>query len=147
MYERGGLRIVDDDDVEVVLELACVRLVHLAVGQFHGRRESGRGALQRIVNRLRCVEERVRPREDEPVDVETEVVHQRHDAVQELGDAPAVRGRVHMGDPFSFESFSEGEQLVVRRLADDPAVVRELFLDHGDFFHVEPRRAEARSHL
>ena len=119
VYEWGRLRIVDDDDVEIVVEVGGIRLVYLAISRFHlGSQARGR-ALERVVNRLRGIEERIRSGEDVPVYVQSKVLHERDDAVQEFGDTSAVGGRIHMCNPFPSQRFRKGLEFLVGRRLDD----------------------------
>src|SRR2546421_9837914 len=139
-HKRSRLRIVDDDDVEVVMEVRGIRLVHLTIGCLHGRCQARGGSLERVVNRLRGVEEDVRPGEDEPVNIQSEVRHQGHDAVQKFRDASPIRGRVHVRNSLPFQLFRKGLELPIGGLSDDGPVVCEVLRRDHDFLHVETWR-------
>src|SRR5207237_8154986 len=55
--------------------------------------------------------------------------------VEQVGDAAAVGGGVHLRDPLPPEFCTEGEDLSVGRIADDGPVVRDVLLRDRDFFH------------
>ncbi len=88
---RRRLRVVDDDDVVVAVELprvlgvAAPVVLLLLLGQPLGI------ALERVVDGLRDVEEAVRGLDDPPFDLQPDVRHQRHERVVDLRHATAER--------------------------------------------------------
>src|SRR5207249_10745638 len=72
---------------------------------------------------------------DEPVHIEADVPLQRDEAVQQFGHAPAVTGRIDVGDPLSFQLARQGEDLRERGSSDDRAVIGQTLLRYANFFH------------
>ena len=89
----GRLRIVDDDEVVVALERIRIQDLVALEDLLLLRDETGRIALEAVVDRLRDVEELVPALDDPPFDVEPRVSHEWHERVKNLGHASAKRGR------------------------------------------------------
>ena len=89
-----------------------------------------RVALQRVVDRLRDVEELVPAVDDPPFDVEPGVPHERDERVEDLGDATAERGRREVEHPLALERRGELLDLVHEAPRGDRRVVgQELRAD------------------
>ena len=99
LQQRGGLRVVDHDDVVVVGQLGGVRVHPLPVGLAHLVVQMRLGALQRVVDRLGDVEEPVGTLDHDPRRLDAEVVHERDLRLEQLGDAAAVGGAADVQDP------------------------------------------------
>src|SRR5207245_9065448 len=112
--------------------------VERVVGGRQARRRADIGALEPVVHRLRRRKERVRPVEDEPAHIEADIPLQRHKAVQQLGDAPAISGGIDVGDTLSFQLARQREDLRERGPPDDRAVLGQTFLRDANFFHGNP---------
>ena len=119
--------------------------VHLVVARARcptapSREVLGR-ALQRVVHELRRVEELLAPVDDLPLAVQPDVLHQRDERVEDLGDAAAERGRRQVDDARALQRLGELADLLDQRPADDVRVVGEGLLADGD--GLEHRSAEA----
>ena len=101
-------------DVPAAGELARVHLVvappgvPLLVGEVLGR------ALQRVVHELRRVEELLAPVDDLPLALEPDVLHERDERVEDLGDAAAERGRRDVHDARALQRLGELADLLDR---------------------------------
>jgi len=134
-HEGRGLRVVDHDDVKVILEIRRIRLVHLSIGRLHCGRQAGLRALEGIVNRLGRVEEWVGAGHDEPVRIDAQVPHQRDQAVQQFRDPSTVGGRVHVRDPLALELSTESLEFLRDRGPDNRPVVLEPLWGNLHLFH------------
>ena len=90
---ESRLRIVDDHEVVLVLELLRVLLVVAAVDLLLVGRQPLWGALESVVDRLRRREELIGAADDPPFGVETGVAHQGHQRVEDLRDSAAEGSR------------------------------------------------------
>ena len=88
----GRLRVVDDHEVELALERLRVHAVVAAEDLLLLLGKPGLGALERVVDRLRDVEELILAVDDAPLGVEPGVAHERDERVEDLGHA-AAEGR------------------------------------------------------
>ena len=86
------LRVVDDDEVVEVAERGGVVAADLLVELLRLFGEVDGVALQAVVEALGDVEELRRSGDDLPLGLEAGVVHERHQRVEDLGDA-AAEGR------------------------------------------------------
>src|SRR5438270_613238 len=93
--EPGGLRIVDDEKIFHELHTFAVQLVvaQKDVEDLLGRVEIA--AMERIVKALGDFEEVVAAGYDLPLGLHFDFLHERDQAVQDLGDASANGGGVH----------------------------------------------------
>ena len=96
--ERRGLRVVDEADVEVVVELLRVELVVAEPDRPLLLGEVLRVALERVVHLLGRVEELLAAVDDVPVGLEADVAHQRDERVEQLAHPAAERGRRDVRD-------------------------------------------------
>ena len=96
---RGGLRVVHHDVVPLAFELQRVVEHPLEVDAFHLAVPLDVGALQRVVDVLGDGEELVAAVDDLPLGLDPEVAQQGNVGREQLGDAAAVRGRVHVEHP------------------------------------------------
>ena len=69
------------------------------------------------------------------MDIEADIPLQWDQAVEQLGDASPVSGRVDVGDAFSLELAREGEDFREGRASDDGAIIGQAFLRDANFFH------------
>ena len=122
---RRGLRIVDADEVVVVLELLCVQLVVALEDLLLVGGQADLGALERVVDRLRDVEELIRALDDPPLDVEPGVAHQRNQRVVDLGDAAAEGRRGQVYDALALKRLGEPPDLIHQPTRGDSGVVRQ----------------------
>ncbi len=90
---RRRLRVVDDDEVVLALEPRGVELVVAPVDLLLLLAQALRVALERVVDRLRHIEELVRAVDDPPLRLEPGVGHERDERVVDLGHAAAEGGR------------------------------------------------------
>jgi hypothetical protein len=104
-----------------------------------------RVALQRVVDRLRDVEELLLRADDPPFDFEAGALHQRDQRVVDLGDAAAERGCGHVRDPLALERLGETPDLVHQAARRQRRVVGErLVPDVDELQHRRPRVGERR---
>ena len=144
--EADRLRVVHDDEVvrvgvdlfrvePLVARKACALLA----------REPARVALQRVVDRLRHVEELVRAVDDPPLDLEAGVLHERHERVLDLGNAPAERGGGKPEHAPPGERLRQPADLVHQAAGRDGRVVRErLVAGVDELQHLERTPRPAR---
>ena len=92
-----------------------------------------RRPLQRVVQELGRVEELLLAEDHVPVGVEADVAHQRHDRVEDLGDAAAEGGGADVQHALALQRLGELADLLRQLLADDVRVVGEGLLSEGDF--------------
>ena len=81
------------------------------------------------------VEELGRRGQDLPLDLEPDVGHQRHERVEDLGDAAAERGRVDVQHALAAQPPGELLDLGHELAGDDGAVVGELLVTDVDLAH------------
>ena len=129
------LRVVDDDEVVGPRELGGVGAADALVEVPRLGREVDRVALQAVVEALGDVVELRRRREDLPVRLEADVVHERDQRVEDLGDAAAEGGGVDVQDLAALELLAELVDLGHQVLGDDAAVVGQRFVADVDFVH------------
>jgi hypothetical protein len=96
LWQRKRLRIMDDDDVVLLIETLSVLRRVLEVGLLLSGGERPLCALQCVVHRLGDREELVVAADELPVCDEAKVSEQRYRRPQDLGHAAAVRGRVNV---------------------------------------------------
>ena len=139
---------MDDDVVELALEQQRVVEHLLEVGALHRRGPLERRALQRVVHLLRDAEELVAAVDHLPLGLDAEIAQQRDVGGEQLGDAAAVRGGVHVQDPGTGERRGGGADALDRLVARDLAVVVEVLLQEWDAFeHGIPRGTAATPRL
>ena len=130
--DRERLRIVDDDEVELVVERRRVERVVAAEDLLLGIRQAARVALERVVDRLRDLEELVLSENHPPFGVEAGVAHQRHERVVDLRDAAAVGGGGEMEHPLALERLRQRADLISQRRARERRVVGERLVGRRD---------------
>ena len=126
------LRVVHDHEVVVVRELARVQLLVAPEDLLLRLAEALRVSLQRVVDRLRDVEELLGAPDDPPLDLEARVLHQRDERVVDLGDAAAERGRRQMDDALARERLRQRADLVHQPARRDRRVVGERLVSDVD---------------
>ena len=107
---RGGLRVVDEDEVGVLkdrLQRARVLLVDILVEVEEARREVDRIALKGVVEALRDVEEIGVPLNDLPHGLQSEVFHQGNQPHQDLGHTSAEARRVDVDDGLALQGLGQ----------------------------------------
>ena len=138
---RRRLRVVDEHEVVVVLELLGVHRVVAAEDLLLRLRQAVQVALERVVDRLRDAEELVVALDDPPLDVEPDVLHQGHERVVDLGDAAAERRRGQVDDALSRQRLREPADLVHHATRSERRIVRDRLLsDVYELEHGYPRR-------
>ena len=149
----GGLRVVDDDEVVVVLELARVQLLvapedlPLLLGQ------ALRVSLKRVVDRLRDVPELLGALDDPPLGLEPGILHQRDQRVVDLRDTASEGRRRQVHDTLPGERLGQPLDLVHEPTRRDGRVVGERLvsgideLEHGlgAFLETNGRENTARA--
>ena len=98
---------MDHHVVPLAFELQRVVEDPLEVDVLHRGGPLDVGALQRVVDLLRDGEELVAAVDDLPLGLDAEVAEQRNVGGEELGDAAAVGGRVHVEHPLARERRGE----------------------------------------
>ena len=137
--QRARLGIVDHDEVVVARELLGVAAIDLLVeradlvGELDGR------ALQAVVEALRDVEELAVGRHDLPLGLQADIVHQRQQRVEDLGDPAAERGRVDVQDALALKRRRELLDLGEKVFEDDALVVGQELAACVDVAHVRLR--------
>ena len=132
-----GLRVVDDDEVVVVLELLRIQLLVAPEDLALLLVEPLRISLERVVDRLRDVVELLRAADDPPLDLEPGVLHQRDERVVDLRDAAAERRGRQVDDALAGQRLGEPPDLVHQAARRDRRVIRERLvsdideLEHG----------------
>ena len=109
---RGGLWVVDDDEVVLALQPGRVELVVAPVNLLLLLAQALRIALERVVNRLRHIEELVRAVDDPPLRLEPGVGHQRNERVVDLGDAAAERRCREVQHPLARQRLGQAADLL-----------------------------------
>ena len=122
----GRLRVVDDHEVVLALERLGVHRVVAPEDLLLLLGQPGRVALERVVNRLRDVEELVLAVDDLPLRVEPGVAHERHERVEDLRDAAAERGGREVQDALAGEGLRQRADLVHEAASGDRSVVPEM---------------------
>lgn len=110
--DAGRLGVVHENEVVLFGELSGVLLGVGDVGRLLLLAQLERRSLEAVVHRLGDPEKALVSPDDPPVRHEAEVGEERHHRAQELGDAAAVRGGVHVQHPRSAERFGLLEQVV-----------------------------------
>ena len=142
----GRLRVVDEHVVVLVGELLRVQGLEAAVDLLLRRRQAGRVALERVVDRLRRGEELVRAGDDPPLGIEPRVAHQRHERVVDLRHAAPEGRRRDVHQPLAAQGLREAADLLHQPARDDGRVVRErLLTDVDELQHQRPPRIAIRS--
>ena len=121
--QGGRLGVVDDDVVVVTVHLGGVQLVVAVEDLPVLLGQPVRVALEGVVHELRDVEELLAPEDDVPVRLEPRVAHQGNERVEDLGDAPAHRGRRQVEHPLPPEGLGELLDLLDQRAADEVPVI------------------------
>ena len=123
---------MDDHEVGVVLELGRVQLLVAEEDRLVlGAQPLGR-ALERVVDRLRDVEELLLAADDPPLDLEARVLHERDERVVDLRDAAAEGGRREVDDALALERLREPADLVHEPARRDRRVVAQRFVTDVD---------------
>src|SRR5712691_3736937 len=126
------LRVVDDDEVVVVLELLCVQLLIPAVDLLLLVVEPLRVSLQCVVDRLRDVVELLGAANDPPLGFEAGVLHQRDERVVDLRDAAPERRCGQVDDTLTGERLGEATDLLHQATRGDRRVIRERLVSDVD---------------
>src|SRR5439155_8816755 len=95
-------------------------------------RERARVTLQAVVQRLGDVEELLGALDDAPLDLESNVGHERHERVVDLGDTAAERGRREMDHALALQRLGEPMNLVDETARGDRRVVGEALVPDVD---------------
>ena len=103
---------MDDHEVVVVLQVLRVLLVVAAVDLLLVRGQPLRGALQGVVDRLRCRKELVGAADDPPLGLEPGVTHQGDERIEDLRDTAAERSRGEVKDALALELGGEPADLL-----------------------------------
>src|SRR3954471_7084997 len=130
--QANRLRIVDDHEVVVVREVARVQLLVASEDLLVRVAQAMRVALDRVVNRLRDVEEVLGSANDPPLDLEAGVLHQRHERVVDLCDTAAERGCREVHDPLPCERRGELAYLLHQPARGERRVIRERLVSDVD---------------
>ena len=127
------LRVVHDHEVVVVrVELLRVQGLVGDEDPFLLLGQPLRVPLQRVVDRLRDVEELVGAADDPPLCLESGALHQRDQRVVDLRDAAAERGRREVDDALPLERLREPADLVHEPARRDRRVVAQRFVTDVD---------------
>ncbi len=129
---RARLRVVDDDEVVLLRQRLGVAPVVVLVDRALLLVEALRVSLQRVVDRLRDLEELLLAPDDPPLGLQTGVDHERKQGVVDLRDTAAERGRRQVQDAFSLERGGELQDLVHEAAADKACVIAQLLVAHVD---------------
>jgi len=135
--QRGRLRVVDEDEVVLLLEPVGVEGVVGQVGLLRALGQRVAGALQGVVELLGHLEEALVAGDHLPVGVDPQPAQEGYLRAQELGDPAAVGGRVEVEDAGVTERPRELADLVEERRLDQAPVPgdRELadvdMAEHG----------------
>ena len=135
LAQRAGLRVVDEDEVVVLRELGGVAPVDALVDLAHLVGDLERHPLQAVVEALGDVEEVVVGGQHLPLGLEADVVHQRHERVEDLGHAAAERRGVDVQDALAPQALAELDDLAVVVLEDDALVVGDRLVADVDVAH------------
>ena len=122
----GRLRVVDDHEVVLALERLGVHRVVAPEDLLLLLRQPGRVALERVVDRLRDVEELVLAVDDPPLDVKARVAHERHKRVEDLCHAAAEGRRRKVQNALAGEGLRQRADLVHQAASGDRSVVPEM---------------------
>src|SRR5512133_1394980 len=128
----GGLWVVDDDEVVVVLEFAGVQLLvtpedlALLVGQ------ALRIALERVVDRLRDVPELFGALDDPPLGLEAGILHQRDEGVVDLRNTASEGRRREVYDTLPGERLGQPLDLIHEPTRRDSRVIGERLVSGID---------------
>ena len=120
--ELDGLRVVDEDQVVAQVERAQVLLRGGGEDLPVARRERDRLAVERVVDPLGDGEELLAAAHDVPARVDADLAQQRHQAVQDLGDAAADGGRVDVLHAPAAQPLTQEAELVDGARADELGV-------------------------
>ena len=131
--QADRLRVVDDHHVPLALQALGVDLVDLVEDLPLLVAQRLLGPLQRVVEELGRVEELLLAEDHVPVRVEADVAHQRHQRVEDLGDAAAESGGADVQHPLALQRLGELADLLRQLFADDVGVVGEGLVAEGDF--------------
>jgi hypothetical protein len=93
--ERGGLRVMNHDDIFGKLDALAILLVVHQKNVASVLREFVIAALKRIVERFRDLEEVAPSRDDVPVGRYFQFIEQGNQSIEHLGDSSAHSGGVH----------------------------------------------------
>ncbi len=126
------LRVVDEHEVVVVLELLRVQRLVAAEDLLLRLGQGLRIALEGVVDRLRRREELVAAVDDPPLGVQARVAHQRHERVVDLGHPAAERGRGQVHEPLAREGLRQPADLLHQAAGRDRRVIDERLLSDVD---------------
>ena len=130
--EGRRLGVVDHHEVVVVREAADVHQVVAIEDRLVRVGQRPRVALQRVVHLLRDVEELVAAVHDLPVGLQAGVVHQRHEAVEDLRDPAAEAGGVDVEHPLALERPRERPDVGHQVAGHDAVVVGQRLMADVD---------------
>ena len=130
--DRRGLRVVDDHVVVGFVEEVGVQVVVVEPDLPHLGSPVVVHPLQAVVHRLRDVEELIAALHHLPVGGETNIVHERHQRAENLGDAAAEGGCIDVENAGASEAVRQPEDFFCSFLADDRAVRLERLWGRRD---------------
>ncbi len=122
LEEGRRLRVVQEDEVVVLLEEFCVVGIVLPVEGLVVGVEAARVPLEGIVDRFGDAEELFIARDRSPVRDQAEIAQQGHHGPEKLGNAPAVWGGVHVQDPSAAERLCLADEFVQDGVGSDSSV-------------------------
>src|SRR5829696_8740268 len=128
---RGRLWVVDDDHVPAALDLLGVHLVVALVDRPFLLAQRVRVPLQRVVQPLGRVVELLASEQHLPVGGDPDVVHERDQRVEDLGDAAAERGCGQVEHAQALEILGELADLLNQWSSGQVGVVREALVAYG----------------
>ena len=134
LEHRGGLRVVHHHVVPLAFELQRVVEHPLEVDALHLAVPLDVGALQRVVDVLGDGEELVAAVDHLPLGLDPEVAEQRDVRREQLGDAAAVRGRVHVQHARAAQRRRQLADPVERSRLDGVLVVVEMLVEQRHTF-------------
>ena len=126
------LRVVDDDEVVFAFDPRGVELVVSPKDLLLLLAQALRIPLERVVDRLRHVEELVLAVNDPPLRVEAGVAHKRDQRVVDLGDAAAERRRGQMQHALAGERLGQAADLLHQAARGQRRVVAKRLVSDVD---------------
>ena len=136
--DRRGLGVMDDDHVPAALDLLRVHLVVALEDRPFLVAERVRVALERVVEALGRVVELLAAEHHLPLGLDSHVVHQRDQRVEDLRDAATERGGGQVEHAKALEALRELANLLYERPSDQVGVVGEALVAYRN------RRQHAR---
>ena len=120
--EGGRLRVVDEHEIATEVEARGVGAVDREIVVQHGVGEDLLLALERVVERLRHREEVAIALDDLPLRLDAHVVHEGHEASQDLRHPPAHAGGVDVDEVPPADALGDVEEEVHRAPGRDLAI-------------------------